>query len=122
MPANYLSGTLASVTVGGNNYNFAKWRIPMQNGVPRVNNFSSAYQLLVIGLTKGTIYLEGPYDGGNMPLTAGNQYAVVLKWSASLSIAVTARVSELTPDDNVEDAARLAVQLESDGAFTAAVT
>lgn len=121
-PANFLSGILAGVLVNGNEYRFKKWRIPIQTGLPKVNNFTSAFQLLVTGLTKATIYLEGPYDAGNMPMTSGNEYTITLQWSASLALVVTANIGELLPDDDVEDAARIQVTFESNGSFTPSVT
>lgn len=118
----FLSGTEGSVLIGATPYKFAKWRATMQNGLPRVNNFSSAYQQLVLGLTKAQISLEGPYDSAAMPFTVGSSYSFVLKWTASLSLTITARVAELTPDNNVEDAPRLSVTADSDGSFAASVT
>lgn len=122
MPYNPIGGPSGSVTVGGVAYAFGKWRASLKTGLPRVNNFTSAYQALVAGLTSATITLEGPYDGGNMPLTAGTSYAFVLKFSNAITLTITALVSEIGPSQDIEDAARIAVTAESNGSFTAAVT
>jgi hypothetical protein len=122
MPFNPIGGPSGSVLVGGVAYAFGKWRFSMKTGLPRVNNFTSAYQLLVAGLTSGTLTLDGPYDGGNMPLTSGTSYAFTLRFSGAISLLVTALVGEIGPSQDIEDAARVTVTAESNGSFTAAIT
>lgn len=94
----------------------------MDNDAPKVNNFTSAYQQLVKGLTKATLTCEGPYDGGNMPLTAGNVYSFTLALSGSISIVVSCLVTNITPSQDIEDAARVSITAGSTGSFTAAIT
>lgn len=118
---NFIGGTSGSVLVGGVAYNFGKWRFQMKAGLPKVNNFSGAYQLLVTGLLSGTLTLDGPYDGGNMPLTAGASYAFTLKFSNAITLTATAFVEDITPSQDIEDAARISVTAQSSGSFTAAV-
>lgn len=121
MPANFISGTSGSVLVAGVAYAFGKWRFQMKSGLPKVNNFTSAYQVLVAGLLSGTLTLEGPYDGGNMPLAAGTSYAFTLKFSNAITLTVTAFVEDITPSQDIEDAARISVTAQSTGSFTAAI-
>lgn len=122
MPTNFIGGPEGSVLVGGVAYAFGKWRCPIRTGLPKVNNFTSAFQQLVKGLTSATITLEGPYDGGNMPITSGNEYVFTLKFSALISITITARVGEINGSQDIEDAARISINAESHGTFTAAIT
>lgn len=122
MPFNPIGGPSGSVTIGGVPYAFGKWRFSMKSGLPKVNNFTSAYQLLVAGLLSGTLSLDGPYDGGNMPLAAGVSYAFVLKFSNAITLTVTCFVESIDPSQDIEDAARLSVTAQSSGTFTAAIT
>lgn len=119
--ANFISGTSGSVLVGGVAYSFGKWRFQMKAGLPRVNNFTTGYQVLVAGLLSGTLTLEGPYDGGNMPLAAGTSYAFTLKFSNAITLSVTCYVEDITPSQDIEDAARISVTAQSTGSFTAAI-
>lgn len=122
MPFNPIGGPSGSVLIGGVAYAFGKWRLQMKGGLPRVNNFTSAFQQLVAGLASATIQLDGPYDGGNMPLTLLTSYVFTLKYSASISIAVTALVGDITPSQDIEDAGRISVTAESSGPFTISIT
>lgn len=121
MPANFIGGTSGSVLVGGVAYSFGKWRLQMKGGLPKVNNFTSAFQQLVAGLTSATLTLDGPYDGGNMPLAVLTAYAFTLKFSPAITLVVTAMVEDITPSQDIEDAARISVTAQSTGSFTAAV-
>lgn len=122
MPFNPIGGPSGSVLIGGVPYAFGKWRCPIKTGLPRVNNFTSAFQQLVAGLTSGTITLDGPYDGGNMPLTSGQSYEFTLKFSNAISLTLTALVGEIVPSQDIEDAARISITAESSGTFTASIT
>jgi hypothetical protein len=122
MAFNPIGGPSGSVLVGGVAYAFGKWRVNIKGGLPRVNNFTSAYQQLVAGLTSGTLTLEGPYDGGNMPLAVLTAYTFTLKWSNSITLTMPAVVSEIGGSQDIEDAARLTVTAETSGSFTASVT
>jgi hypothetical protein len=117
----FIAGTSGSVLVGGVAYAFGKWRFAMKAGLPKVNNFTSAYQQLVAGLISGTLTLEGPYDAGNMPIAAGTSYAFTLKFSAAVTLTVTCYVEDITPSQDIEDAARVTVTAQSTGSFTAAI-
>jgi hypothetical protein len=117
-----LAGNVLTITGEVAEYAFGKWRIPMQSNLPRVNNFTSAYQVLRKGLIRANIVLEGPYDAGNMPLAVNGSYLFTLGWTASLALEVTAVVNDITPDNNVEDAPRCNISAESSGAFTARIT
>jgi hypothetical protein len=116
-----IAGPSGSVLVGGVAFAFGKWRFAMKAGLPKVNNFTSAYQQLVAGLISGTLTLEGPYDAGNMPIAAGTSYAFTLKFSAAVTLTVTCYVEDITPSQDIEDAARVTVTAQSTGSFTAAI-
>lgn len=123
MTDNYLSGTSGAVMISSTAYSFAKWKVPMKSGLPKVTNFnSSPYQLLVAGILSATIYLEGPYNQGNMPFTAGTSYAWILKWTPSISLTITAFIEELAVDDDVESSPRVNITAQSSGSFTASIT
>lgn len=122
MPFNPIGGPSGSVLVGGVAYAFGRWRFSIKGGLPRVNNFTSAFQQLVAGLTSGTITLEGPYDGGNMPLAILTSYVFTLKYSNAITLAATALVGEINPSQDIEDAGRISVTAETSGTFTAAIT
>lgn len=121
MPFNPIGGPSGSVLVGGVAFSFGKWRASIKSGAPKVNNFNSGYQQLVTGLLSASISIDGPYDGGNMPLVAGATYVFTLKFNNALSFLVSCIVTEIGPSQDIEDAARLSVSAESSGSFTAAV-
>lgn len=122
MPFNPIGGPSGSVTVGGVTYAFGKWRVSFKGGLPKVNNFTSAFQQLVAGLTSGTITLEGPYDGGNMPLSVLTSYVFVCKFSNSITLTIPALVESIDPSQDIEDAARVSVTAQTSGSFTASIT
>lgn len=122
MPFNPIGGPSGSVLVGGVPFAFGKWRASLKNALPRVNNFTSAFQQLVKGLTSATLNMEGPYDSGNMPLTVGNSYEFTLKYAPSISLTVNALVGEIGPSQDIEDAGRIAVTAESSGIFVASIS
>jgi len=122
MSFNPLSGIVGAVTINAATFALGKWTFDMECGIPNVNNFTSAYQQIVPGVTKGTLHISGPYDGGNMPLVVGTSYAFVLKASASISLTVTAIVNKITPSQDIDDAARVDIEASSNGSFTAAIT
>jgi hypothetical protein len=122
MPFNPISGIAGSTTVGGVTYAFGKWKLSFKSGLPKVNNFTSVYQQLVTGLLSATLTLDGPYDGGNMPLTAGATYVFVCKFSSAITLTLSAIVESIDPTQDIEDAARVSVTAQSSGSFTAAIT
>lgn len=122
MPDNYLSGITGAVLIGSTAYSFSKWKVPMKCGLPKVTNFNSApYQLLVAGILSASIYLEGPYNNTNMPFTCGTSYTWIMRWTALISLTVTAFIEELTPDNDVDGSPRVAITAQSSGSFTAAI-
>lgn len=118
---NPISGKEGSVQVGTATYAFKKWELAMDTNLPVVNNFTSAYQQLVSGVTSGTLTLEGPWDVSNMPLTTGNSYNFTLAVNNSVNLQVTAFVANITPSDDIDDAARVKVTAKTSGSFTAAI-
>jgi hypothetical protein len=123
MAANYLSGVQAAVLIGATPYSFSKWSIPIEIDLPKITNFTSqAFQAIVAAVTRGTITLQGPYNQGNMPFTAGSSYTFILQYTNSVSITVTALIEQIRPDIDVEDAQRITIVAKSNGTFTAAIT
>ena len=118
---NPASGVLGSVIVGATEYNFGKWSVPIETALVPVNNFSSAFQLLVAGLTKGGATIEGPWDVGNMPLTSGESYVFKFYVNVDVYVSFVALVGKITPSTDIEGAARVEVQLGSTGSFTAGI-
>ena len=129
MPANYLSGITGFVAIaaagggemGASDYTFAKWSVSLKTNLPKVNNFSSAFQLLVAGLQDATIQLEGPYNEGNMPLTTGVQYDFFLGWVSGIYLSVPAFVESIDPDNDIDGAPRIKVTAKSSGSFTVSI-
>lgn len=118
----FISGISASVGIGATNYSFSKWRVPMKSGLPKVTNFNSApYQLLVAGVLSASIYLEGPYDTGNMAFSAGVSYTWILRWKSDVNLTVPAFIEEIQGSQDVEDAARVNITAQSSGPFTASI-
>ncbi len=125
----YYSGITASVSTtaptSGGPYAFSKWGLDIETGTPKITNFTSGgFQLLLAGVTKGTISLEGPYDFNAMAFTSGDEYTFELAWGSGsgLNITVPAIISRISLEDDVEDAARVRIQAQSSGVFDAYIT
>lgn len=120
---NYLSGVTGFITVTppGTDFDFQKWGLSLKTGLPKVNNFSSAFQILVAGLSSATITADGPYNEGNMPLVSGNYYAFALGWDAGISILVSGYIESLDLDNDVEAAPRVRITAQSSGSFTLSI-
>ena len=115
MADQYLSGKTGFVQANGATYNFSEWGLSIKVGKPKITNFMTApYQGLVSGIIAGTLKLRGPYNAGNMPLTAGATYVFNLGWAPGLFITVTCIIDlELTND--VEGNPAVMVNGESTG-------
>jgi hypothetical protein len=123
MPFTPKSGTTGFVKLGAATYAFGKWKLAIKGGTPPVTNFTGGgFQQIVPGVVKGTLTLSGPWDYGNMPLVVNTSYVFHLGLDTGIELVVTAQVSGIEPEDDVEDAARVTVTAESNGAFTAAIT
>ncbi len=123
MPHNYISGKDGYVLVNDAEFAFDKWGLKVKTKTPSVKNFTSqGFEETVKGFTDGTISLSGPYDQGNMPLESGEVYEFHLGWKAGIEIVVNARVQEIGPDVNADDADRVSVTALSQGVFTAAIS
>jgi hypothetical protein len=116
------SGTDASVMVGSLTYRFDKFDLDINVKEVEVNNFTSAFQLLVAGLAKAKITCSGPYDPTNMPLEAGNDYTVTLATSESVTFAIPCQLNDIKISDDVTDAARISCEFNSNGSFTLTIT
>ena len=122
MAFNPISGKTGSVLVGTVSYAFKKWTFNMKTNTPNVTNFNGGgYRQIVSGITQGQLQIEGPYDEGNMPLTAGNSYSFTLNWNSMVMLTCTAIISDMTPELDTDDAGRLKITAEVNGSFTAAV-
>lgn len=116
------AGPSGAVLVGGVAYAFGKWRISQKSALPKVNNFTSGFQQLVAGLLSATITVEGPYNAGAMPLTAGTAYSLTLRTVVGVDILVPiAYVESIDPSQDIEDASRVSVTFQSSGTFTYAI-
>lgn len=122
MPFAPKSGITGFVKLGSTTYAFGKWSLAMKAGTPKVTNFTSAYQAVVAGVVSATLTLSGPWDYGNMPLVIGTSYVFHLGLDTGVELSLTAIVSGITPENDVEDAARVTVTAESNGSFTAAIS
>lgn len=124
MPDAFLAGTSGYVKLGATAYAFGKWTGTFETNLPNVNNYTGGgYQQLVKGITKGTIKLSGPYNLGNMPLVSGNEYEFHLGLTATpVELVVTALVSKLELESDIDGRVSINVEAQSNGAFTAAVT
>jgi hypothetical protein len=119
----FLSGLTGGVLVNGTAWSLGKWKCPMDTKFITRNNFlSGGFQTGIKGFTKGKINCSGPYNAGNMPLAAGGIYAFTLQYSASIVLTLTGMVSNITPDNDAEDAPNISFDVESIGPFTAAIT
>lgn len=123
MADNYISGKTGSVLIGATPYSFGKWKLAMKTGLPKVTNFTTAgYQLLVSGITAGTITIEGPYNQSNMAFACGTSYTFILGWTNAVSITVTAFIESIEASTDVEQAGHVVITAQSSGTFTAAIT
>lgn len=121
--AGFLSGTTGFVKLGVTTYKFGKWKLAIKGGTPKVTNFAGAgYQQLVPGVISGTLSLSGAYDQGNMPLTINTSYVFYCGFDTGIQLSVTAQVSSIDMDNDVEDTPRVNVTAESTGSFTASIT
>lgn len=116
------SGVTGYVAVGAAIYPFGKWKSAMKGGTPKTTNFTTGgYQTVVPGVVESTITLSGPWNVGSMPLAINGVYVFHLGVDAGIELLVTAQVSGLEPDNDVEGTPSVSVTATSTGAFTAAI-
>lgn len=119
----FLSGTTGYVKLGSTSYSFDKWRMDMKANAPKVTNFTSAgYQVLVAGVIGGTLTLSGPINSGSMALAMNSVYTFHLGLDTGVELAVSAIVTGLVPENDVNDSPRVTVTAETSGAFTSSIT
>lgn len=117
------SGSTGFVKLGSTAYAFGKWKIAMKSGTPNVTNFTSAgYRQLVAGIIQGTLTCSGPYNSGSMPLAMNTSYVWHLGMDTGIELSVTATLTGLEVDNDVEDAPRINITAEISGSFTSSVT
>lgn len=117
----FISGKEGHVKVSTVEYKFGKWKASFKTNLPKVNNFTSAYQQLVSGLTSATLTIEGPYDNTAMAFTAGTEYTFLLGFTNTVELSVPAIVESIESSQDIEDAARVTITAQSTGTFTAAI-
>lgn len=119
---NFVSGKIGYVTVGNTQYSFGKWKCAMKAKLPNMNNFNGGgFQQIVSGIVAGNPTFEGPWDIGNTPLAVGVQYTFLFGVTPSVFIQVVGIVEDITPSNDVDDAPRVSVAVQSNGSFTAAI-
>lgn len=118
----FKSGFSGYVLVGSTAYTFGKWKLAMKGGTPKTTNFTSGgYRTLVPGIIEGTITLSGPWNVGSTPLAVNSSYVFHLGLDTGVELVVTAQVSSIEPDNDVEGTPQVSVTAESNGAFVAAI-
>jgi len=126
MPGTYLAGKGGYVSVGaapGTQIAFRSWKCSMKAAGLKINDFPSlGFQTLIAGFFSAALTLEGAYFAGATALSAGNTYAFNLGYSSTLSLVVSAMITDLTPTVEAEKEETLSVTADSTGNFTAAVT
>lgn len=117
----FLSGKLGYTTINSVSYRFGKWKLRINVPAIKRPTIDSQFQSLAdgTGLPNGTLTIDGPYDQGNMPLTAGCVYTFHLGFqlSGSVELLVSAQIEDLIPDNDVENAPNISVSAISDGPF-----
>lgn len=103
-------------------YPFAKWSFPMKEEFIKRNNFNSlGYQDGVGGFQSVAPTLSGPWAGGFPPLANGGWYWIYLGLTSDgpLEYGAYVHFSEITPDNDAEQAPNLEIKCDSVGQFTA---
>lgn len=118
----FLSGTTGFVKIGSTTYKFGKWKLSMKSGVPKTNNFAGGgFQSNVAGMVGATLTFSGPYDQGSMAFAVNTSYAFICGLDTGVELTVTARVSGIDVDNDVEGTPQVSVTAESTGSFTASI-
>ncbi len=116
------SGKSGYVVVGNTPFGFGKWKHAMKGGTPKTTNFrTGGYQTVVPGVIESTITLSGPWDVGGMPIAINGVYVFHLGLDTGIELVVTAQVSGIEPDDDVEGTPNVSVTATSTGAFDASI-
>ncbi|HEY1191121.1 MAG TPA: hypothetical protein VGE74_26035 [Gemmata sp.] len=117
------SGKSGYVAVGDVPFAFGKWKLAMKAGTPKTTNFlSGGFQTVVPGVIEGTITLSGPWDVGNMPIGVNGVYPFHLGLDTGVELVVTAQVSGIDADNDVEGTPSVSVTATTTGSFSAAIT
>ena len=89
----------------------------------KINDFTcQGFQLGLAGFTSASITLDGAYFSGATALTCGEFYDFELGYSPTLSLDVTAMISDITPTVDAEKEETLSVTADSSGVFVCEVT
>jgi hypothetical protein len=124
MAGTYLAGKGAHVAIPtGTQVAFRSWKASMKAVGLKINDFpSQGYQNLITGFFSAAITLDGAYASGATALAVGNVYALELGYSATLSLTLSALITDITPTVDAEKEEVLSVTADSTGTFVAAVT
>lgn len=118
----FLPGKDGGLTVAAAVWKINEWTLDMGGELSDVTNFVSAgFKENCDALTGANITFSGAFDSTAMAIAKGTSYALVLKMSATVSIAVTARVKNINIRTKVDDAVRVQVTAESTGSFTPSI-
>jgi hypothetical protein len=118
-----LSGTTGHVKIGSTSYAFDKWKLAIKAGAPNVTNFtSSGYKQIVSGVIAGTLTISGPYNQGSMAFSVNTTYTWLLGLDTGVELSVSAKLTSLEVDNNVEDSPRVSIGAETSGSFTSSIT
>jgi hypothetical protein len=124
MAFNPLAGIQGAVKFTATAYAFGKWKATIKNKLGDVSNFTGGgYEQWIAGLTGAKITLEGPYDEGNMPITVGNSYSLVLQFTSTgpITLSLTALCETIEPSVDVQNPQGITATFQSTGSFTAAI-
>lgn len=119
----FLSGSTGYVKLGSTAYAFNKWRLDIKAGSPKVTNFTSGgYQQVVPGIVAGALSLSGPYNQGSMAVAVNGTYVFHLGMDTGVELSVSAQVTGVTVENDVEGTPMVSVTAETSGSFTSSIT
>ncbi|HEY1188103.1 MAG TPA: hypothetical protein VGE74_10625 [Gemmata sp.] len=125
MPDNFISGNNSYVKLGSLSYSFSKWRLPIDSGNKKFFAFGSQAQRTLPGGYAATPVCDGPYNAGNMPLSAGVVYELHLGFAPGVELVVNARVANIEYSAEITaggDPAQCSVTFDSHGEFSISYT
>lgn len=114
----YYAGKNSSVTISASARPMDTWSLDLKCDPVDVTNFtSSGYQENVAGVFSADVSFGGPFDGTE-GISQGDSVAVTLGVHASLSYAVTVRLSSVKISTDVKGVARIDATGTSNGSFS----
>ena len=115
----FYAGKNGSVSIGGTTQPLTSWSMEVQSEPIDVTNFSSSgFAESEAGITSANITCSGPYDGSS-GATVGATAAFVLKYEqVGAGFTVTARVTNVSINDEVRGVAQVNITAQSTGSFS----